>query len=115
MPGDTECAQSCATVHEAGISAAALTADCAGTTCDAGCAAGKALMPCQKCLYTECSNEMNACLANPECVALVQCIQACAPGDMACGQACADEHPSGLLQAVALRNCRIENCDESCP
>ena len=115
MMGDAACAQNCATVHEAGISVAILTADCAATTCDADCQFGKALSPCQKCLYTSCAPEMNACLADPECLGLIQCTQACAPGDMACSQACVQAHPDGLASAQAVGTCRKIQCADSCP
>lgn len=114
MMGDTACYQNCAAVHAPGISAAVLTADCAATTCDASCDFGQALNDCQKCLYTQCDQEMNACIADAECIALIQCIQMCAPGDMACGQACVGQHPDGLPEAQAVRDCRIQNCTDVC-
>ncbi|MEZ4302491.1 MAG: hypothetical protein R3B70_46615 [Polyangiaceae bacterium] len=112
--GDTACQQSCASVHEPGISAAFLVADCAATTCDGSCNFGQPLTGCQKCLYTDCAPEMNACIADAECLALIACIQQCAPGDMACGQACAQAHPDGLPEAQAVRDCRIDNCTDAC-
>lgn len=115
MPGDATCAQSCANVHEPGISAAILTADCAGTTCDASCDFGKALPDCQKCLYTSCPAEMNACIANAECIALIQCLQACAPGDMACSQGCVSDHQDGLADVQAIVPCRNDLCGDVCP
>lgn len=113
--GDAACYQNCATVHEAGISKAVLVSDCAATTCDADCAFGKELTPCQHCLYTDCSSEMNACIADAECLALVQCYQACAPGDMACYQVCQTDHPDGITLAVSLGACRNTTCSAACP
>lgn len=114
-PGDAACAQNCAAVHEDGISVAILTADCAATACDASCAFGKALADCPKCLYTECAEEMNGCIANPECLALVQCVQMCVPGDEGCGPACVEGHPDGLFGAQAVKMCRLSSCDPICP
>jgi hypothetical protein len=114
MQGDTACYQNCATVHEPGLSAAILTADCAATTCDASCSFGQPLSGCQKCLYTACAPQMNACIADPECTALIQCLQTCTPGDMPCIQACIAQHPDGLPEAQDVRDCRIDNCDGAC-
>lgn len=114
MMGDQPCFQNCAAVHEPGISIAILTADCAATTCDGSCMFGQPLTGCQKCLYTDCSEQMNACLADPECVALVQCLQACPPGDQACGQTCVNDHLMGLPEAQAVRDCRMDFCDGAC-
>ena len=115
MMGDAACAQNCATVHEPGISVAILVADCAATTCDADCQFGKALNACQKCLYTQCAPEMNACIADAECLALVQCIQACSPGDSTCSQACITAHPDGFSKAQGTGSCRKLNCADDCP
>lgn len=114
MMGDTACAQNCATVHEPGISAAILTADCAATVCDAACNFGNALTGCQKCLYTACAPQMNACIADPECLALIACLQMCMPGDMACAQACIGQHPDGLSEVQDVRDCRLDNCFDVC-
>ena len=113
MMGDAPCYQNCATVHEAGISDGFLISDCAATTCDASCTFGQALMPCQKCLYTDCQKQMNACIADAECVALIQCTTMCM-GDMACVQDCVTAHPNGLNKALAVRDCRIANCNDKC-
>ena len=114
MMGDAACAQNCATVHEPGLSAAILAADCAATTCDGSCSFGQPLNGCQQCLYTSCAPQMNACIADPECTALLQCLQACVPGDMVCAQSCVGEHPDGLPEAQAVRDCRIDNCGDAC-
>ncbi|MFO0586028.1 MAG: hypothetical protein U0441_00745 [Polyangiaceae bacterium] len=115
MMGDAACAQNCATVHEPGISVAILVADCAATTCDADCEFGKALNDCQKCLYTACAPEMNACIADAECLSLVQCLQACPAVDPACSQDCVSAHPDGLAKAQAAGDCRKSQCPEACP
>lgn len=114
MPGDAACAQSCAAVHTPGISAAILVADCAATTCDAACNFGQPLNDCARCLYVNCAEQMNACIADPECIALTQCVQTCEPGDVQCGQACVAEHPDGLPEAQDVRKCRMDACSGEC-
>lgn len=116
-PEDTACRQSCATVHEPGISLALLVLDCASPQCEGAgeCGFGKAATPCEECLYDHCSAEMNACIADAECLSLVQCYKACPPGDGPCYQACQDQHPDGLMKAQALGACRNTTCSGECP
>ncbi len=113
-PNDPMCGQTCLTAHEDGISAAFLLGDCAATTCSASCPnATNALTPCQQCLYGSCDIQMNACIANPECTALVSCYQACG-ANMACQQQCATQHPQGLADAGAVSNCAQASCSNTC-
>ncbi|MBK8253699.1 MAG: hypothetical protein IPK82_13660 [Polyangiaceae bacterium] len=112
--GDTACAQNCAAVHQDGISAAILVADCSATTCNDSCMFGQSLNPCQTCLYTNCSTQMNACVADSECLALIQCFQMCTPGDMMCAQACIGEHPEGWPELQEVLDCRNDQCDGEC-
>jgi hypothetical protein len=114
MMDDSACIQNCATVHQDGISPAILAADCAATTCDGSCNFGNPLNDCQKCLYTDCAPQMNACIADPECIPLIQCFQMCPPGDMMCGQACIGQHPDGWPEVQELRDCRNDLCDGPC-
>lgn len=111
--GDNECRQMCANNHEPGIAAAILVVDCAATVCDGTCMFGKELNDCQTCLYTSCPEQMNACIADAECIALVQCLQTCS-GDMACAQACIGDHPDGLPEAQAVKMCQTDNCFDPC-
>jgi hypothetical protein len=117
MMGDMDCFQNCATAHQDGISAAILVSDCAATTCDGTCMFGQPLMGCQKCLYTECPTEMNACIAEKDgdCIAFIQCAQMCMPGDMMCFQTCIDEHQAGAMLAQDVNMCLTANCDAACP
>jgi hypothetical protein len=112
--GDMGCHQDCLTNNADGISDALLLGDCAATTCDASCSFGTALGPCRTCLFSECKTAMNACFANPECTALIQCFQECSPGDMGCGQNCLAEHADGAVDAEAVRVCRQESCSRPC-
>ena len=113
--GDTACYQSCASVHEPGISLGFLLASCAATACAGDCNFGKELTPCENCLYSNCDAETNACIADAECLSLVQCYKACPPGDGPCYQACQDQHPDGLMKAQALGACRNTTCSGECP
>jgi hypothetical protein len=112
--GDTACYQSCAAAHQDGLSAAILVSDCASTTCDGSCNFGQPLSGCQKCLYNECPQQMNACIADPECIALIQCFQMCMPGDMGCGMACVAQHPDGLPEVQAVSDCQMTSCSGVC-
>lgn len=113
MSTDPDCPQKCAGFHQPGISAAILTADCAATVCDETCTFGKELNDCQTCLYTSCPEQMNACIADAECIALVQCFQTCS-GNMPCNQACIADHPEGLPEAQAVKMCQTDNCFDPC-
>lgn len=113
-PNDAGCGQTCLTAHENGISAAFLLGDCAATTCSASCPnANNALTPCQQCLYGACDIQMNACIANPECTAVISCYQACA-GNMACQQQCTAQHPQGVADAQAVNSCAQASCSNAC-
>lgn len=111
--GDDGCAQACLTNNQAGISAAALVSDCAATSCPS-CPGVAALGPCEKCLFTSCSAQMNKCLANEECGALIQCAQDCAPGDDTCLAFCAFEHSGGTDDGQAVSDCLGASCGGQC-
>jgi hypothetical protein len=112
---DPACAQTCYTTHAAGLSDAALVADCAATACDGSCNwGGEPLDPCTKCLYLDCSAEMNACVGDTECLAVWDCLQGCGPGQLTCHQACYDAHPSGVLPLENLLGCSNDQCPNTC-
>lgn len=111
-PGDVECYQPCWTASPGGISDAALLTHCAGTVCAASCPGFVPLEPCQECLYTSCDAEMNACMSNPDCTALLLCLDACtAPG---CENQCYNEHPGGLADAGPVGTCLQSACAAQC-
>ncbi|MCC6551914.1 MAG: hypothetical protein IT372_02685 [Polyangiaceae bacterium] len=112
--GDQACVQACMTAHQDGIAAAYLLSDCAATICDASCAGGDELQPCSYCLAESCDDEMNACLADPECVALYNCLDGCAPVDLACQQGCYDAHGAGVPKLQDLLECAYSVCDGPC-
>lgn len=109
---DTACAQACWTQYPDGISDGALLTHCAATLCAEACGRYVPLTPCQLCLYTECAEAMNVCIANPECTALLQCLDACeAPG---CENTCYIAHPDGLADSGPVGRCAQEACVTQC-
>lgn len=115
IEGPPDCAQSCAAVHEPGITAAILVADCSATTCAGDCMFGEPLNDCQKCTYGACPDEMNACIADAECLAVIACFKECPEGDTPCYQACASAHPDGFAVFKPARDCQKAACQELCP
>jgi hypothetical protein len=112
IPGDLDCYQPCWTASPNGISDAALLTHCAGTVCAASCPGFAPLDPCQQCLYSSCDAEMNACMSNPDCTALLLCLDACtAPG---CENQCYNAHPGGLADAGPVGTCLQSSCAAPC-
>lgn len=67
---------------------------------------------CKTCMQTKCSSQLNQCAANPECVALIQCIDPC--NDDACVQNCAQQHPNGVSDVNNIVQCVQTNCSAEC-
>jgi len=57
---------------------------------------------------------MNTCLADPECAAILQCAEACPPGDTPCVLGCGAQHPSAQSAALAVQSCGGTNCQPEC-
>lgn len=112
---DEACTQGCLTAHEAGISAGFLLNDCGARSCATECPDSKAAPPCQICLFTSCADDLNRCLANPECSAIIQCIAECPSGDMLCQQGCGLAHTAGIPDARAVGTCSDASCAAQCP
>jgi len=115
MMGDQACNQACLTAHEDGISDAYVLGDCSGTVCMGSCKGGNSLKPCGLCLFTKCEPVMNQCLANPDCTALIQCLQACDGSDPTCPSTCAAQFPGGTTDAQAVGTCKNQSCASECP
>lgn len=114
-PDYQQCTQDCQTQHPGGIADAALVGNCSDQNCQPQCpATGVTLGPCEECLLTNCNDEMDACLANPECQALIECAQMCPQGDQQCQQNCAAMHQGGFQQALGVLNCADMNCNMQC-
>jgi hypothetical protein len=109
---DVACQQACWTAHEAGISDGALLVHCAATVCAASCPGFAPITPCQECLFGECETQMNTCLANPDCVSLLACLDACTmPG---CENGCYAMYPGGLGDAGPVGDCLQASCAPAC-
>jgi hypothetical protein len=116
-PGDAACQQTCFTDNQNGISDSVLLADCVEPNCNGPTecnGSGQALGPCEECLFTSCPAEMNTCLANAECYALITCAQACPPGDQACINNCGLMHTGGINDAQGVLNCANNACAAVC-
>lgn len=105
------CVQDCSTMYPGGISDGALLGGCSDQNCAMDCpASGVVIDACSECLFTNCPNEMNTCLADPACAAAVECIQMCPPGDINCPLTCAN----GVPGAQAVLQCGLTNCQAQC-
>lgn len=59
---------------------------------------------CQNCAVSgPCVNQYTACINDPQCIGLNDCLNTCNPADQSCLDACAASYPqgAGLLQAAA--------------
>ncbi len=110
--GTAECYQGCATDHPTAISHGALLVDCAATSCPEACPGYVPLTTCQECLYTRCQDEMNACIANPDCTELLYCLGDCT--DAECTNDCYFEHPDGTGDAGPVGTCLQDECPGEC-
>lgn len=107
-----ECYQGCAIAHPDGISEGALLTHCAGTVCSDACPGFVPLDPCQLCLYTECQPEMNTCVSNPDCTALLTCLDGC--DDAECTNDCYFTYPDGSGDVGPVGDCLQESCAAAC-
>ena len=115
-PGDQACQQTCMTDHKDSISKSFVLGDCAAMSCATSCPGVTALEPCTECLFTSCAPQMNTCLANPECAAILQCVQATCPPPISttCALGCANQHPNGQGDAAPLNSCLSQQCSNDC-
>lgn len=110
--GNQGCAQNCLSSTPAGISDAVLLNDCASGACGAQCPTTQPLDACQKCAAQMCPQQLSACLANPECTPLIECVTDCG-GDFFCQAGCADEYGGGQNVAEDLGGC-VEGVCPAC-
>ena len=89
---------------------------CAGTTCALQCpnSGGDEVTPCTTCLLTACEEAANACLVEPECTALYDCLSTCPDLDLSCQQACYADHGQGTASLQALLQCGSQQCADPC-
>ena len=109
---DLACNQACWTQYPDGISDGALLTHCAATVCMPQCGPFVALTECQQCLYGRCPEEMNVCVSNPDCTALLACLDACEiPG---CENGCYALYPDGLADSGPVGECAQDACTGEC-
>lgn len=135
--GDAACVQGCGLQFPNGYDPAWALYDCSFCgVCPSSCNAvasycanggggpGKTdtcdeLQDCTKCsacsVLKGCNDEVNACLADPECKPYQDCIGACSEGDIGCLKLCGDIYPSGYIRAWAAFDCATcSECPGSC-
>lgn len=96
-------------VAQAAVACAALVRG-GQTGCDQGdCTA---CITCSIAPGAACEDEENACGAEPDCVALADCLQGCF--DQACVDTCENNHPTGAPLLLAFSQCIGTECPISC-
>jgi len=113
--GNETCFQACYSLHEEGVSAVLLVSGCAGTTCESICQWGNTeFTECQECIYSDCSTEMNACMAEKACMQLWQCLNKCPKAGLSCQQGCYNDHGAGVMTLESVLQCTINICSPEC-
>ncbi|WP_437279248.1 hypothetical protein WME90_01450 [Sorangium sp. So ce375] len=112
--GDEPCGQVCLTAHRAGISGIFLEGGCAFELCGVQCPSRAPLSACATCRHTGCAAEMNACVADPSCRALLACVDACGADDEACRSQCAVDNEGGMRAAGPVFACEGAQCGTDC-
>lgn len=121
---DDACFGTCLSAHPTGAGLLDTLSSCVETSCSAACggpssppsgsacgfASGDAT--CDTCLDTSCCGAANACLADADCTALLDCAEPCA--DDACFSACEAAHPTGATKLGALSTCATTTCGSAC-
>ncbi|KAK9839677.1 hypothetical protein WJX81_005418 [Elliptochloris bilobata] len=62
------------------------------------------------CMLKNCRGQITACLADPECKAGLDCLQACSPTDQVCAYRCIVSYESAPLQDFSLCILQKHNC-----
>jgi len=108
------CQEMCFSAHPDGISDLYLLTDCAATGCDSECPGNTPVDPCSKCIFEDCSSEMNTCLGDPECLALYKCLSSCGNGDLICQKGCYAAHGGAVAELQAVLDCSAASCPGLC-
>ncbi len=69
---------------------------------------------CDTCLAASCCSEAEACLVGTPCDSYVGCASACAAGDSACFNVCAETNPTGRSDYESFYSCAQAFCPTSC-
>jgi hypothetical protein len=122
---DDACISACMSAHPSGATKLDTLSSCVQTSCSSACGGpppggppgsacgfGSGDATCDTCLDTNCCGDANACLADADCTALIDCAQSCA--DDACISACEAAHPGGTAKINALSTCADTTCGSAC-
>jgi len=55
-----------------------------------------------------------ACLSDPDCLDLYDCLSGCSPVDLECNATCYDTLPDGIPTLQDLLECSVEECATVC-
>ena len=109
-PEDPHCQQVCLTENADGASLFVLANDCALLSCTVACqVSDDALSECERCMFRDCDDVVNACLAQLDCVELLGCVGDCA-GEEACTSGCASEYPESTDELENIAACVADKC-----
>jgi hypothetical protein len=84
-----------------------------GDTGSGGVAGGEPVDACEECFDTNCSTQSDACEANADCGALLDCWDQCT--DEACYETCYTTHAAGAPLVDAMIECEQLHCATQCP
>ncbi|MDI1479991.1 hypothetical protein [Polyangium sp. y55x31] len=113
-PMDQACAEACFQKNSLGFAEFVIQGSCASTLCAPSCPNADDIGSCELCLAQQCEQQFEACIGNPECTALIDCLQACPQGNMSCQQGCLQQHAGGAIQAQQLNQCATMSCGNVC-
>lgn len=114
---DDQCLIYCMSTNAEGVSPAVLVMDCRNTLCSGTCPGGGFVLDeCERCLYHQCGDKMNQCLAQTPCYNLLVCVKGCNPGDTGCIDACRSdpEFQDANDEFDNIQQCADEKCPEPC-
>jgi hypothetical protein len=123
--GDQACEAACAALEPASVGNAGTYFTCALNQCKDECfqpivaaqvqcgAVGAFDDPaCASCVETSCCTPALACADDPDCYALLFCVEQCT--DATCAAACKSAHASAASGYAALDACRTSTCASAC-
>lgn len=108
------CQQMCFSAHPDGISDLYLLTDCAASSCDSQCPGNTVVDPCSKCIFEDCSSEINTCFGDPECLALYTCLSNCGNNDLICQKGCFMANGGAVAELQAVLDCSAAKCPGLC-
>jgi hypothetical protein len=67
---------------------------------------------CQTCVQSHCSQELQTCAADPDCVQIISCTAACR--DPSCADKCVLTNPNGASKFKMIQTCAAQKCATEC-